>query len=310
MIISFTTILRTMETWLKERILHRYIIENYSKYRPQGLKILKVRDNKDQYPDLYCLLENNTEVPAEVEWKSSNFIQHDHDLNFLKENQGVLFVCEKDQDLGFDIPQIEIDIPHFESWFIDNASKIIQDTTEPYKRHEDNRKIPKLWFTYLSLKAGGVSDFDLALENETWGVQENYSPSVINQISTLQENDLVGFIGAGRGFPGRINLKTWMKKGFRGYFERIRVYRVTKGYFFDRTPIWKGKGKWKDESFPHRFKFDNRPIIDLRNVRISKLSLNSKQELHSMVYGNFISANPSTLVDIIYNSEISQVHES
>jgi len=270
----------------------------------QSLRILKVRDNKDQYPDLYCLLENGNEVPAEVEWQSSNFVQHGHDLNLLKENQGILFVCEKDQDLGFDIPQIEIDMTHFESWFVDNAAKIIQDTTAPYKKRVEDRKIPKLWFTYLSLKAGGVSDFDLALEKETWGVQENYSPSVINQISTVHENDLIAFIGPGRGFPGRVELKTWLKKGFKGYFERIRVYRVTKGYFLNRTPIWKGTGKWIGEVFPHRFKFDRRQVIDLKNIRISKLAVNSKQELHGMVYGNFIGTNPSTLVDIIYHGAI------
>lgn len=203
-----------METWIKERVLQRYIIENYHKYRPQGLRILQVRDNKDQYPDLYCLLENGREVPAEVEWQSSNFVQHGHDIKFLKESQGMLFVCEKDQDLGFDIPQVEIEIPHFENWFVENASRIIQDTTAPYKKRvgEQERRIPKLWFTYLSLKAGGVSDFDLALENSTWGVQESYATSVINQISTVQENDLIAFIGPGRGFPGRVEVKTWLKK--------------------------------------------------------------------------------------------------
>lgn len=95
------------------------------------------------------------------------------------------------------------------------------------------------------------------------------------------------------------------KKGFKGYFERIRVYRVTKRYFFDRTPIWRGTGKWKNEAFPHRFGFDRRPIIELKNIRINRLAVNAKQELHGMVYGNFMEANPSTLVDIVYHGEMS-----
>jgi len=293
-----------LETWLKERVLQRYVLENYSKFRPFDQKIINVRDNKDRFPDLYCILDNGKEVPAEVEWKSSNFVQHGHDINELKNNQGFLFVCEKDQDLGFEIPQIEINIEDFENWFTKNSLKIIQDTTEPYKKQNNERKIPKLWFSYLSLKAGGVSDFDKALKSHTWGVQKNYSPSVINQISTIQKNDLIAFIGAGRGFPGRVDLTKWMKKSFKGLFEKIRVYRITKGYFYDdKKIIWTGTGKWEGEVFPHRFEFDPIPIVDLKNIKINSLAEISKRELHSMVYGNIISASPSTLVDIIYHGE-------
>lgn len=293
-----------METWLRERVLQRYIIENYSRYRPYGQRILGIRDNKDQFPDLYCSLDSNEEVPAEVEWKSSNFIAHEHDLNFLKENHGFIFVCEKDLDLGFEILQIEIDIKDFENWFVKNSLEIIQDTTEPYKKSVKERKIPKLWFTYLSLKAGGVSDFKKALSSHTWGVQKNYAPSVVNQIMTIQKDDLITFIGPGKRFPGRVDLKTWIKKSFRGYFERMQVFRVTRGYFYDdKKIIWKGTGKWKNEIFPHRFEFDPKLLVDLKNIIINQLTATSKQELHRMVYGNLFAANPSTLVDIIYHSE-------
>ena len=88
-----------MEVWLRERVLQRYVIENFSKYKPFGLKIIsKPEDNKDKFPDLWCHLENGKRVPAEVEWKSSNFVQHKHDLNFIRENEGFLFVCEDDQN--------------------------------------------------------------------------------------------------------------------------------------------------------------------------------------------------------------------
>lgn len=291
-----------METWLRERVLQRYVIENKSKFKPFGMKILNIRDNKDKYPDLYCTLENGIEIPAEVEWKSSNFVQHGHDISELKENQGFVLVCEKDQDLGFEIPQILIEIADFEKWFTVNSLRIIQDTTEPYKKENKERKIPKLWFSYLSLKAGGVSDFEVALEHHTWGVQKNYAPSVINQISTIQKNDLIAFVGPGKAFPGRVNIKTWMKKGFKGYFEKIRVYRVTRSYFYDdKKVIWKNSGKWKGELFPHRFEFDPTPIINLVDIGINSLAETAKKELHSMVYGNLINASPSTLVDIIYH---------
>lgn len=290
-----------METWLRERVLQRYVLENYTKFRPFGQKIISVKDNKDRYPDIFCILEDGKEVPVEIEWRTSNFVQHGHDINELKDNHGFVMVLERDQDLGFEVPQIMIDVLDFESWFTKNSLKIIQDTTESYKKSDKERKIPKLWFSYLSLKAGGVSDFDKAIKSHTWGVQKNYSPSVINQISTMQANDLIAFIGAGRGFPGRVNLKDWMRRSFKGYFEDIRVFRVTRGYFYDdKKIIWSGNGKWKNEVFPHRFEFDPTPIIHLRNIQIKNLAETSKRELHSMVYGNLISANPSTLVDIIY----------
>lgn len=290
-----------METWLKERVLQRYVIENPSKFKPFGLKILNIRDNKDKYPDLYFVLENGEEIPAEIEWKSSNFVSHKHDITVLKENQGVVLVLEKDQDLGFEIPQLIIDVKDFEKWFTENSLRIIQDTTRVYKKSKIERKIPKLWFSYLSLKAGGVSDFHKALESHTWGVQKNYSSSMINKISSILKNDLIAFVGPGKGFPGRVNIKDWTKRSFKGYFEEIRVFRITSNYFYDdKKIIWKGSGKWKNETFPHRFQFDPIPIIHLKNIEIKSLSETSKQELHSMVYANLISANPSTLVDIIY----------
>ena len=95
-----------------------------------------------------------------------------------------------------------------------------------------------------------------------------------------------------------------MRRSFKGYFEDIRMYRVTRSYFYDdKKIIWTGNGKWKDEVFPHRFEFDPTPIIHLKNIQIKTLAETSKRELHSMVYGNLISANPSTLVDIIYYGE-------
>jgi hypothetical protein len=104
------------------------------------------------------------------------------------------------------------------------------------------RTFPKLWFTYLSLKAGGTGHFEVSLKAGVWGVQESYHPYVINQISSIQEGDLIGFVGPGRNFLGRVDRSIWVKNSFKGWFERIRLYRVTRRYYFDRTPVWKGRG--------------------------------------------------------------------
>lgn len=64
-----------MEVWLKERVLQRYVIENCTQFTVNGKKAVNARDNKDKFPDIYFILENNDEASVEVEWQTSNFIE-------------------------------------------------------------------------------------------------------------------------------------------------------------------------------------------------------------------------------------------
>jgi hypothetical protein len=292
-----------MEVWLKERVLQRYVIETCTQFKVNGYKAVRARDNKDKFPDVYFTLENNEEVPVEVEWQTTNFIQHGHDLNVIKENNGCVIVCNNNLDLG-KVQQIKIDIKKFEDWFEKNAKRIIQDTTEPYKKKDNSRTNPKLWLTYISLKAGGDSDFKKALKAKTWGVQKNYSQAVINQITQINKGDLIVFIGPGKGFPDRVNIKNWSRKTFKGYFQQMQVFRITSDYFYDEEKIiWEGVGKWKDETFPHRFEFDSKHVIDVKNIQIRDLTNTTKQELHSMVYSNFIEGDSATMLDCIFHAD-------
>ncbi len=292
-----------MEVWIKERVLQRYVIENCTQFKVNGFKAVRARDNKDRFPDVYFILENNDEVPVEVEWQTSNFIQHGHDLNLIKENNGCIIVCEQNLDLG-KVSQIKIDIEKFEDWFVKNSKRIIQDTTNPYKNKDKTRLNPKLWLTYISKKGSGDSDFKKALKTHTWGVHKNYSKSVINQITQIKNGDLIAFVGVGKGFPGRINIKSWSKKSFKGYFERLQVFRITSDYFYDEEKIiWKNTGKHENEVYPHRFEFDPIPITDVKNIQINVLNATSKQELHKMVFANFIEGNSATLLDCIFHGK-------
>lgn len=294
-----------MNTGIKERALQLYVKENPSKFQREiGQKIIRVDDNNDRFPDLHFTLADGRRIPIEVEWRTSNFKRHGHSLNVIIDGEGFVLVCEDDEPLGYDVKPIKIDIEAFEEWFQDHSLRLIQQTTAPYKNSKSKQKQQKLLFTYLSLKAGGVSDFQLALKHHTWGVQKNYANSVINLITEVHPGDLVAFIGPGKKFPGRVDLKTWNKKSFKGMFEQIQVFRITSDYIFDeKNIIWHGTGKWKNEVFPHRFKFDPNPVIKAKNILVNKLSPVSKKELHSTVYGNFVSVSPSTLVDILHNSE-------
>ena len=226
---------------------------------------------------------------------------HEHDANLLRDNHGFLLVCEINREIGYDSPQYLIQHDDLENWFSQQSREIMRDTLKEYRADTKFRKIPELWFTYLSLKGEGVEHFNLAIKHKIRGVQEDYSASVINQISTIQEGDLIAFVGPGRGFPGRVDKNTWCRS-FRGYFEKLRLYRITRSYFFDQTSISPVKGKLVGEVFPHRFGFDPRPITELGEIRVNRLSLTSKNDLHAMIYGNISEASPSTLLDLMYHA--------
>jgi len=289
---------------LRERVLQNYIIHNFSKLkiRPHGKKIIHVDDHDDIYPDLFFVLDDNAKIPVEVEWKTSKF---DHDISVLQDNNGIIIVLNDDVNIGT-VPVYELDSTDFEKWFVQNASDLILDTTTPFKKSEKERRpYSKLWFSYLSLKAGGVSDFDVALEYQTWGIPSTYKPTTENQISDIQKGDLIAFIGPGKHFPGRVNIKTWQMGNFNGKFEKIQVFRITSDYYQDsKNIIWKkNSGKHKDEVYPHRFKFDRNPILTMKDIKIKKLTKTTKLELHTMVYSNLRPADPSSLVDIMSNAE-------
>ena len=112
---------------------------------------------------------------------------------------------------------------------------------------------------------------------------------------------------------GRYPLPVWIKKSFNGYFDYVCVFRVTEGYKYDRTKIagWKtgSKSKWKNERFPHRFKFDKNPILIMEKSKVRPLALTTKKELHSIVYSNIGKCEPYTFVDILHNTKQVRVND-
>ena len=66
--------------WIPEKVLQRYVLENYQQFQEEfqklfNAKISYVRYNQpiDRFPDLFFVLEDKREIPVEVEWKTSNF---------------------------------------------------------------------------------------------------------------------------------------------------------------------------------------------------------------------------------------------
>ena len=101
----------SMKKWLEEKILIKYWTENCTKYSLRdGRKIRSAQHSLpfDSYPDIQKNeLDDGTIVPAEVEWNTSNFDRHGHDISVLIENNGFLIVLEKDKE-SFPVEQVEI----------------------------------------------------------------------------------------------------------------------------------------------------------------------------------------------------------
>jgi len=298
--------------WIPERVLQKYVQKNKEKFAKHfDGTITSVIWNNDRYPDLTFVIDGNIEIPVEVEWKTSNFIQHKHPPEVLLEGDGLLIVgkIEPECDVG-KIKQVELSLEDFEKWFKRNSGWLVKETTKGLHEIDKKRTIPKLWFTYLSFKGDAVTHFETALKHQVWGIQENYNPTADSQIKGIKKGDLIAFIGPGKKFPGRVPISEWTKKSFKGIFEKIRVYKITGGYYKEYTKIWDVKGKWKNELFPHRFKFDRNPIILVKNCKISNLGLTSKKELHKTVYSNIRMADPFSLVDILHHTDQLTIGES
>src|SRR5208282_4399544 len=116
------------------------------RYRYQGHKIIAARLNHsfDAYPDIACTLEDKTDVPAEVEWKTSDF---NHDIEVLRRANGFIIVYKKDQN--FELDQIEIDKDDFRNWYVSNAEKIFTESIAEVEKEIKSREFPELWFYYL-----------------------------------------------------------------------------------------------------------------------------------------------------------------
>lgn len=303
--------------WIPEIVLQRYVKDNKDKFSQYfSGKITHVEWMNDRYPDLVFVIDNKIRIPVEVEWKTSNFLAHKHNPEVLTlgkgfDGKGLLFVgkIEPNYDIG-NIEQVQISLKDFEKWFERTSGVLVKETTEELHKIDETRKLPKLWFTYLSFKGDGVLHFETALKNQVWGIQKNYKPTTNSQIKGIQKGDLIAFIGPGKKFPGRVPLSEWTKKSFKGYFEKIQIFKVTSNYFENNSKVWKTRGKWIDELFPHRFNFDRNPLIIMKNVKISNLGLTTKKELHSTVYSNIRMCDPHSLVDILHNAEQLNIEES
>jgi hypothetical protein len=290
--------------WLTEKILQRYWVECCSDYkRKDGTKIISGKYNRlgiDRYPDTYCILDdgNNTEVPVEVEWNTKNFDRHGHDISILRENDGFLVVLTK--DANFELEQIEIDVKNLVQWFERNSGTIMEETIQSKTKSKIKRSFPKLWFHYVSKNA--KKNFEnISLERGIWGVpgEPRKFPRISNFMD-IQKNDLIAFLLPYSAPAGSRTARLKLDKWKYGEFSKVEVFRVTKGYYYDETPVW--KEEW-GQYFPHRFRFHKIPVSVMNNVPIKRLSRSTQISLHSAYSASPREGAPFELVEMMGNSK-------
>ena len=165
--------------YVPEIVLQKYVKENPELFKElvdgEDLHIQE-NDIRDKYPDLTFVVNNKIRIPVEVEWKTSNFLNHKHNPDVLTEGKGYdrpgfLLVAKIEPNINIGkIEQYQLDLVKFEQWFNDHALKLVQESTQELHKIDEERKLPKLWFTYLSLKGDGVTHFEEALRHQVWGV--------------------------------------------------------------------------------------------------------------------------------------------
>jgi hypothetical protein len=119
-----------MARWFDETILIRYWEDRASHYQlKNGSKVERARRNPSfgAYPDVSeNFLSDGAVVPAEIEWVTTKFDRHGHDIKTLIDNNGFLVVLKS--DASFLVEQIELDRQDFLDWIGKHARELAQET--------------------------------------------------------------------------------------------------------------------------------------------------------------------------------------
>ncbi len=269
--------------FLHENILIRYWVDRCSQYKLGDKKILKAEANKPLSitPDIFKnVFEDNSQMPCEIKWQTSDFKDPDQ-INTVKNLNGFLLVFDKDRD-DCPIPQIEINKSDFEKWFISNSSKLAKDTTKKYERNNVKRKEPRVFLNYLSTSKAGEKNWNIALKNNTWGVNEKDLQRSSKQILDVKKGDIILFFYAWTKDKSRTDVKGGRIRidQYVGSFRRLYALIATKDYYKSNSPKI-----WLDKDYPHRFKF--RKLFEGTNIPCNKRTLGIP--LHTFMHSIQIS---------------------
>lgn len=262
-----------MAKWFDEVVLIRYWEDRCTKYtRKDGAAVQSARRNPrfGGYPDISeNFLSNGAVVPAEIEWLTTNFDRHGHDVSELLDHDGFLIVLKN--DASFLVEQIEIDRADFIDWLGQNGSELAAETIAAVDRIATASKEPQIFLYYVRGGSRGKENFHLALEHGVWGFPESGSGRTRGWSSILEvkKGDIVVAIHDFK-FDKSVAVKGGRvpRDMYLGTFRNIVGLVVTsKLYRNDVHRIW------PNASYPNRFNFRTPPLFIGRDIPCSPKAL-------------------------------------
>ncbi|MES3055854.1 hypothetical protein O6V14_09445 [Sphingomonas faeni] len=262
-----------MTKWLDEKILIKYWEERCHTYHLRDgtlIKSSKRNPSFGYYPDISeNVLGDGTTVPCEIEWFTTNFDKHGHDIKVLVDSGGFIVVLKNDASAL--VEQIEIRRDDFIEWFSNNAEAIAHETLTAIDRQARRNKEPQIFLYYVPRTGAGARNFQIALAHGVWGFPEKDGklPRGWTAISEVKPGDIVvavhnftanTTVGA-RG--GRLS-----PSKFVGAFQSITGLVVTSNIYRDETTVI-----WPDQQYPGRFRFRTPFLFQGHNITCTKLSL-------------------------------------
>lgn len=269
-----------MAKWFQETILIKYWEDRCQNYTlDDGTKIKSAVRNKSfgYYPDISeNYLSDSRVVPAEIEWVTTNFDRHGHDITTLRDNEGFLVVFKI--DAGFPLKQIEIDEDDFTEWYKTNADQLCQETLSEIKNISKKSKEPQIFLLYLPKK--GHNNYGIALQYGVWGFPTNTKGfrHGLSKISQIKKHDIVVVLRNWQAAPnikvtgGRVSPDKYV-----GTFEEIVGLVVTRGFH----KLDKPSEIWPDNPYPYRFEFRKEPLFIGHDVPCNQKDLG--KSLHEIL---------------------------
>ena len=267
-----------MAKWFSEELLIKYWEDRCHRYKfKDGRGIISAERNPSfgRYPDIgKNVLSDTTCAPAEIEWYTTNFDRHKHDIKILADTKGFLVVLKN--NASFPLEQVEIDRDDFINWFKSSAESLVVETLHDIDREVIRSKEPQVFLYYVPQK--GKNNLDLAIQTGTWGFPNNGSKALrgLSAISSIKRHDIVVVI---HGFE--TDKSSGAKGGrlpssqFVGRFHEIQGLVVTSSYYTSNTPIW------SDQIYPNRFDFRTPQLFSGIDVPCTEKTLG--RSLHELL---------------------------
>ena len=296
--------------WLREKVLQKYLKECIKDYSPwfetvYREKVFNAEFNSqfDRYPDLYATLESGKRIPIEVEWTTKDF---NHPIHLLEDQDGCIAVLQDNLPNLFEGKKLIISEDKFKKWFMKNSTSIVNETVDSrISKDRYIKRAPKLWFYYNSKSE--MKNREKTLETGVFGVPLPFKQ--LERFKDIRKNDLVCLLGPFNGYKkgGRDSIEIFMKNK-NMTCDELTLIKVIRGYDYDESPIWeyqtKSISKDKIKNYPHRFKFDKRVVLELRDIKINNLSIQSREHLFKLPAISLWEGSSNTLVDLISHARI------